>query len=87
MSDRDIIRQIEETLGLRLTRVEKIEQMKSLRSYMVDDSNQVIAISLYSYLDNQHYKIISYLQDLANLQTLYLSDNQISDFSFLKELK
>jgi len=85
MSDLDIIRQIEQELGIQLEPVKDFHF--SSKGYAIDENQRVILLRLdFSRIENLD-KIIKPLASLKSLQDLSIGANQISDISPLAALK
>uniref|UniRef100_UPI00405685BE COR domain-containing protein n=1 Tax=Candidatus Electronema sp. TaxID=2698783 RepID=UPI00405685BE len=81
-NDLEIIKKIEKTTGKRLRRFKRFKPSEPC--YVVNEQEQVLALNLWDAgLSNADCYLV---QQFVNLQTLDLSGNQISDYSFLKEL-
>ncbi len=85
MTNLQIIKQIEQKLGVELERNDKIEW--NTRNYIFNEKNEVSKLSLYNCKIKDLGRIIEFLKELKSLTSLYLRDNEISDISFLKDLK
>lgn len=79
------ILELEKHLGFELTETKNPEYIfdwKVQKAYLLNDSQEVIGLSL----SNCKLKSISFLQGLTQLQSIDLFNNQISDISFLRGL-
>ncbi len=98
MTDLEIIRQIEEELKVKLSRLDRIEieidsrgytlkpSRQIIGGYPVNPSWQVIGLGLFQCIGNNLNCIIFQLKSLKNLTQLNLRDNQISDISLISAL-
>jgi internalin A len=90
-SDLEIIREIEEILGVRLEQVDYAEIYKQdsngfrngIKAYSLDGNQQVIGLSLDSLTID---KVIGLIVQLASIQTLSLEMTFCDDFYFIEEL-
>ncbi len=83
--DLQIIRQIEQELGVKLTQVDEIKW--DTRGYVLNKNKEVTGLGLFDCKIKDLKRIISPLKELKSLTKLALRKNQISDISPLKELK
>ncbi|HBU22584.1 MAG TPA: hypothetical protein DEB17_01040, partial [Chlorobaculum sp.] len=84
MSDLDVIRQIEQELGMQLEPVDKLKWYS--KGYKLDKDQRVTAIGLYDCGSDTLDRIIQPLESLKSLSELSLSSNQITDISPLASL-
>ncbi len=83
--DLEVIKKIEEVLGVHLTKYEKGLWSDQL-GYVTDENNKVTGLGLSESGLGKTSIYFSFLNDLDQLQALYLGDNQIRDISFLNKL-
>ncbi len=83
MSDLQVIKQLEQKLGVKLKH--NIDH-RVLRSYVLNEHDHVIELGLYGCGITDMQIIIDLLLQLRSLQVLNLSNNQLTDVSPLNDL-
>ncbi len=84
MNDFDYLKQIEDELGIKLEKLEKLHWHS--RGYVVDTNNSVTCIGLFQCDINNINRIITPLAALKNLSLLNFVSNQITDLKPLAAL-
>ena len=84
MKPKEII-ELEKYLDFELTETKNSDYISNYletKLYLLNDAQEVIGLNLYGC----ELKDISFLQNLTNLQTLYLTNNEVSNYYFLQGL-
>jgi internalin A len=85
MSDIEIIKQIEKELNIKLKKLDEIKY--NSRCYTLNLNGHITGLILYECEIKDINRIISFLENLNNLNRLSLHGNQISDISPLQNLR
>ena len=80
--DLEIIKKIEDQIGLKLVLLEEFDSSNIKRGYLLDKKDQVVGLQL----DEVKIQDYSFLAELGHLGELWLRVSKISDISFLKDL-
>lgn len=85
MSDIEIIKQIENALGMTLERLDKFEWHR--KNYVLDSRSRVISLSLNAIGIKHRNEIIRLISELSSLKDLSLIYNQINSIDQISSLK